>query len=268
MQPKHPGDLGGGLARLPLDVVPAVPERLLPGRGGGIVPGLVGPLVLMAQLPVQLHHDAVLVVDPVPTSPAPVGPGEPYLQARLRQAVRPLHIPVVPELQHRMVPARRGRDQLMQVGPPAQLGPCVHRLVQRGLVGEIPGERPGNPATDVIKRSRRLGKVKHGLLDLGTGWISMSQHELRGTPGTVNTHVGNRDDPTLPRDGHVNGIGRLVGQPVKLSRRLVAKHRAAASRQHRPPQPRPAARDPGKCCIDTGMDRPPPAAAHPELDHV
>ena len=43
---KHPGHLGGGLAGLPFNLRPAVPQRLLSVRGGGVVPGLVLPLVL------------------------------------------------------------------------------------------------------------------------------------------------------------------------------------------------------------------------------
>jgi len=43
---KHPGHLGRGLARMPLDLGPVVPQRLLSLRRGGVVPGLVLPLVL------------------------------------------------------------------------------------------------------------------------------------------------------------------------------------------------------------------------------
>ena len=253
---------------MPSDLVPAVPQRLLPSRGGGVVPGLVLPRVLVAQLPVQFDHDSVLVVNPVPASPSSVGSGEPHLPARRRQPVRPLHVPAVIELEHRMVAARRRRDHLMQVRPPPQPGPAAHRLAQPVLVNEIPGKRPGHPTADIIKRLGRLGKVKHSLLYFCPRRIHTPPCKFRQTPGTVNAHVGNRDDPALPGDGHVNRVGCFVGQPVKFSRRLVTEQRAAACRQHRRPQPRPAAQRPGESCVDPGMDLAPPSAAHPELDHV
>jgi hypothetical protein len=43
---EHVGDLGGGRTGTLSDCHPVVPQRLLAARGGGVVPGLVLPLVL------------------------------------------------------------------------------------------------------------------------------------------------------------------------------------------------------------------------------
>jgi hypothetical protein len=118
---EHDGDLEGGRARMPADVRPAVPEGLLSVEGGVVVAVGVLPLVLIRvrQAPVQLHHHAVVPVKAIPASPAAVRSGERRLKDRLRQPVGPFHVPVVAELQHRMIAAGRRDDEFMHVSPPA-----------------------------------------------------------------------------------------------------------------------------------------------------
>ena len=125
---QHAGHLGGGLAGLPLDLRPAVPQRLLPVRGGGVVPGLVPPLVfgLVGEPPVELDDHAEGLVHAVPSAPAAARLGERHLPGRLRQPVRPLHVPVIAELQHRVVPGRRGDDKFV-AGPRANAA-CVRAV--------------------------------------------------------------------------------------------------------------------------------------------
>jgi phosphoglycolate phosphatase-like HAD superfamily hydrolase len=170
---KHSRHLGGGLAGLPLDLRPAIPQRLLPVRGGGVVPGLVPPLVLglMREPSVELDHHAVGFVNPVPPPPTAISPGERHLPGRFGQPVRKLHIPVVAELQHRMVPARRGRDELLQVVTPPQPVSRGHRLAQPGLIGKLSRYRAGDPAAYVIEGLRGLREVEHRLFDSRPGRI-------------------------------------------------------------------------------------------------
>jgi len=189
VQAQHPGYLGGGLARLPLNLRPAVPQRLLPVRGGGVVPGLVPPPVfgLVGEPPVELDDHAVLGVHPVPPSPPTISRGERHLPGRLGQPVRPLHVPVIAELQHRMIPARRGRDELLQVVAPPQPLACLHGRVEPGLVGELPRNRPGHPPAHVIECLRGLGEVEHRLLD--------------PRPGRIRTYLGGLHRPVRPVQG-------------------------------------------------------------------
>jgi len=96
------GHFGGGGAGPLGDRRPVVPQRLLPGRRGGVVPGLVLPPVLgwVRQPPVEFHYHAVLLVHAVPATAPAVLFRERNLTVRLGQFVCPLHVPVVAELQH------------------------------------------------------------------------------------------------------------------------------------------------------------------------
>jgi hypothetical protein len=87
---------------MPTDVRPAVSEGLLPVHGSGVVPVLVPPLVLtpVSQPPVQLDHHAIAPVKAIPAAAASVRARERRLPDRLRQAVRPFHVPLVAKLQH------------------------------------------------------------------------------------------------------------------------------------------------------------------------
>ena len=84
------------------DIGPAVPKRLHPFRGSGIVASFVPPLILdlVSQPPVQLNYYAVIPVQAVPASPSAAGSRGCRLSARLRKLVRPFHVAVIPELQH------------------------------------------------------------------------------------------------------------------------------------------------------------------------
>ena len=184
---QHAGHLGGGLAGLPLDLRPAVPQRLLPVRGGGVVPGLVPPPVLglVGEPPVELDDHAEGLVHAVPPAPAAARLGERHLPGRLRQPVRPLYVPVVTELQHRVVPGRRRCDELLQVGAPAQPEACAHGRVEPALVGKLPRDGPGHPAAHVVKGLRGLRQVKHRLLDPGPGRLRTSERGLDRPPRPV-----------------------------------------------------------------------------------
>src|SRR5580692_7735962 len=130
MAPEHLSHLNRGRARPPPDIRPAVPERLLPSGGGGIIPGLVFPFgfLRVSEPAVELDHDREFLVHTVPAPPAATGSGKRHLPARFRQAMRPLHVMVVAEFQHRMVASGGGGDELMQVGAPAQLRARPHGL--------------------------------------------------------------------------------------------------------------------------------------------
>ena len=250
--------------------VPAVPEGLLPVHGGGVVTVLVPPLVLgpVAEPPVQLDHDPISLVHAVPPSAPPVRIRERRLPDRLRQPVRPFHVAVVAVLQHRVVSASRGSDELMQVSAPAQLRPLAHRRAQPALVGQVPRERASHPPAHVIERRGSLRQVKHRLLHPGPRRIAVALHSLDRPAGPVQADAFGRLDPTLDRDGHVNHLGWLVSEPLQLGSCFVTEHRAWSGREDGRPELRAASRASGERRVDTGIELLPAAAADPELDHA
>src|SRR5580693_2876629 len=121
---------------MPPYVRPAIPQGLVPVHGGGIVAVLVPPLILRAvsEPPVQFDYDPVHPVHAVPPSGPPARARERRLPDRRWQAVRPFHVTVIAILQHRVVSASRGRDELTQVSAPAQLRPLAHGRAQPLLI--------------------------------------------------------------------------------------------------------------------------------------
>src|SRR4029077_14028454 len=81
---EHPRHLRSSLAGLPFNLRPAVPQRLLPVRGGSVVPGLVPPSVfgLVGELPVQLDDHAEGFVHTIASAPPPARWGERHLPGR------------------------------------------------------------------------------------------------------------------------------------------------------------------------------------------
>jgi hypothetical protein len=100
----------------------------------------------VSQPPVQLDHHVILQINAVPLPTAAARAGERHLPDRLRQAMGPLHIAVITELQHRMIATIGGHDKFVQVRPPAQLRTLAHGLPQPRFIGQIPGQRAGHPA--------------------------------------------------------------------------------------------------------------------------
>src|SRR5690242_6666913 len=158
--------LGGGSAGPLGDRRPVVPQRLLPGRRSGVVPGLVLPPVLLRvrQPPVEFHHHAVFLVHAVPATAPAVFAGEADLPGGFGQLVRPLHVPVVAELQHRVVAGGGRLKNFVQVGAPTQPRPFFHGCLQLLLVGKLPRDRPRHPPAHIIKAPSHLRQIQHRLL--------------------------------------------------------------------------------------------------------
>jgi hypothetical protein len=255
---------------VPGDLRPAVPQCLLPGHRRRVVAGLVLPLVFgrVAQLSVQFHQHAVVPVLAVAAATAAVRAGERRLPGRLGQPVGPFHVAVIAVLQHRMVPAGRRRDELTQVSAPAQPAARPHRRPQPARVGQVPRERAGHPAAHVIKARGRLRQVEQGLLYCGPRRIAARLHCLVRPPGPVQADAGGGQHPALGGNRQVNQLRRPVGEPLQLGRCLVTEHRARPRAEQRRPQLRPTARRSGEGQVDPALRRLPPAAPHPEFDHV
>jgi hypothetical protein len=255
---------------MPPDVRPAVPEGLLPVEGGGVVAVLVLPLILIRvrQPPVQLHHHAIVAVEAVPASPPAVRPGERRLPDRLRQPVRPFHVPVVAELQQRMVATGRGHDEFTHVSAPTQSGALAHCGAQPLLVSEVTRERTRHPPAHVIKVRRSLYQIEHGLLHRGPRRIAIYEHGLDRPSGAMKADPESSHDMTLTGNCDMDWISRLVGKPQQFGCRLVAEHRAWTRREDRSPQLRTAARHSSEGRVDTPVKLLPPAASDPESDHV
>jgi hypothetical protein len=270
VDPQHLGDLRRRLAGVPGDLQPSVPERLLPGHGGRVVAGLVAPLGLdrVRQPPVQLDRDAVVAVEAIAASAPTVRALEGRLPNRLGKAVRALHVPAVAVLKHRMVAAGRRRDELVQCSTPAQPGALAHRRAKPRRVGQVSREGASHPSAHLIERRGGLGQVEHGLLHPRPRRVAVSQHDLAGARAAMQADPVDHLDPALPGNRHVNRFGRLVGEPLELGRGLVAQDRARPGPEERRPQLCTVARRSGEGQVDAAMNRSPPAAPQPELDHV
>src|SRR5690242_17671006 len=231
--------LGGGGAGALGDRRPVVPQRLLPGRGRGVVPGRVLPPVLLRvrQPPVELHHHAVPGVHAVPAAAAAVLRGERDLPVRLGQAVSPFDVPVVAELQHRMVTGDGCLEDLVQVRAPAQPWPFLHGCLQLRLVGELARDSAGHPAADVIKAFRRLRQIKHRLLNRGTRWIARYLHRLDVPGRPMQADALGRLDASRVWNHHVYQPVPLVGEPMQFRCGLIAQDSARADRKHSRPEP-------------------------------
>jgi hypothetical protein len=255
---------------MPPDVGPAVPQGLVPVHCSGIVAGLVPPLILwlVSEPPVKLHHHAVVPVKTIPASPPAIRAGKRRLPDRLRQPVRPFHVTLVSVLQHRVISAGRGGDELMQVSAPAQLRPLAHGRAQPGLVGQLPRERAGHPPAHVVEVRSRLGQVKHGLLHPGPRWIAVPEHRLDRPPRPVNADPADRCDMTLTRNCHMDRSGRPIGELQKFRRRLMTEDCTRTGREHRRPELSVSGGYSREGRVDTRVDLPPPITSDPELDHV
>jgi hypothetical protein len=143
-------------------------------------------------------------------------------------------VTVIAELQYRVIAAVGGRDKFAQVRAPAQLFACAHGVTQPGLIGEIPGDRAGYPAADVVEGLCGLGEVEHGLFDLGPRRIGVSLHGVDGAGGTVKAYPCDCGNPAFLGHRHVDRTNRLalVDEPMQFSRGLIADGRTRTGSEH------------------------------------
>jgi phosphoglycolate phosphatase len=159
--------LGRRRARLAGDLVPVVPQRrAAPGRGVVVASSVTAALVFGVRLlAVEFHHQAVPLVVAVAEAAAAVRLDERNLPPGFRQPVRPLDVPVVAELQHRMRAARRSRDDLVEPVSPAELLAGAQRPSQRPFAGKALPEAGGHPADHVVEGRGRGGQIDNGVLN-------------------------------------------------------------------------------------------------------
>jgi hypothetical protein len=151
------------------DVDPAVAERGAAGRDGVIVAVLVraAAFVGMKLLAVKLDYQAILLMATVAIAPAAVGLDERELFPCRRKSVRLRHVQVVAVLEDGVGAARTGRDDFVEVAPPAELLSAVDLAPQPRLAGEVPAEGAGHVRDNVIEIGRRLDQVDDRLLGEG-----------------------------------------------------------------------------------------------------
>jgi phosphoglycolate phosphatase-like HAD superfamily hydrolase len=153
--------LGSGGARVAGDLVPVIPQRRAASGCGVVVASSVTTALVFGVrlLAVELHHQAVPLVVAVAEAAAAVRLGERDLPLGFRQPVRPLDVPVVAELQHRMRAARRRRDDLVEPVSPAELLARAQRPSQRPFAGKALAEAGGHPANHVVEGRGLVHKV-------------------------------------------------------------------------------------------------------------
>jgi phosphoglycolate phosphatase-like HAD superfamily hydrolase len=199
--------LGSGGARVAGDLVPVIPQRrAAPGCGVIVASSVTTALVLGVRLlAVELHHQAVPLVVAVAETAAAVRLGERNLPLCYRQPVRPLDVPVVAELQHRMRAARRRRDDLVEPVSPAELLARAQRPSQRPFAGAALPEAGGHPADHVVDGRGLVHKVDDRFLS----------QRVRNNParkprpavdmgGDVDLHAPGPLDPPGGRDSDVD----------------------------------------------------------------
>jgi hypothetical protein len=126
---------------------------------------VVTTAVAGVELPsVEFDDQAILLVVAVATAPAAVRLGELDLLAGRREPVGLLHVPVVAVLENRVRTVCRLRDDLVEVGPPAELLARGGLAAQTFLAGQVPREGPGHRRDDVIEAGGRVHQVDDRLL--------------------------------------------------------------------------------------------------------
>ena len=230
------------------DVGPAVPQRDAPVRRRGVVPPDVAParIISMGQPPIEFDHQPVPRVEGIPVLGAPSA-DHARLAAGAGQAVRPLHVPVVTELQHAVQAANRISQHRSQQLTPAQPAPRRHGRPELVLRGEPAPAGPGHPAERIVERVGLRGQVQHGVLDPGPRRPQARVPDLIGVGGGVDDQPGEGPDPSAGRHGQVQRLSGPVDEMSQLRRALVAEHGVAAASEHRRPQRRlPAGRPAGQ----------------------
>jgi phosphoglycolate phosphatase len=260
---QRPCDLRCRVAAMAGHVVPVVAQRRAAAGRRVVVaaPVMAAAFLGMRPLAIQLDDQLIFLVAAVPEAPAAIGLGERDLLAGLRQPVRALDIPVIPKLKQRVRSPRRGADELIKLGSPAQLLPSTQRLPQRPLPGKPPPERGSNPPAGVIEAIRRIHQVDDRLLDKG-----MRQHSARkprfriDMRGQVNFHSARFLYPARGRDRHVDKPRTAFSETIQFRRCLVAQLRPFARVKHSRPELRLTPHWPAKGGVHPQVDWPPSPA--------
>jgi hypothetical protein len=168
----------------------------------------------MREPPVEFDDHAVLLVHAVAPSPPPVPGRERHLAAGVGQAVRPLHIPVIAEFQHRLVAGDGRLENFVQVSAPAQPPALSHGRLQPDLVGKLPRDRPRHPPAYVIEAPGRLRQVKHRLLHRRPRRPGLTLHGVDHPIRSVHANAIDGRDVSFVRNGYVNGIDGPIDQPL------------------------------------------------------
>jgi len=241
--------------------VPAVPEGGSP-HGIGIVTILVGSasLVRVVLLAVKLDDEPVFRVIAVQVTPCAIGLCERNLLLRRREAVRALHITVMPVLKDRVCAANCRRDNFAELTPPAQLPPCLHGSREMPFVSDSLAEGPGDPADDVIEFGSRFHQVEDGVLLRG-----VRRNSWRRTPdppvtrSDMNGHAPYRPHTPLRRDRDVDLRPLPVGEADDLGGALVTETCAPAGVKNGRPQLHVPCLRPGKGGINASVQGAPSA---------
>ena len=183
--------------------------------------------------------------------------------------MRALHIAVVAEFEDRMGAARRGGDDFVDLGSPAEFRTIVHRGPQRPLSGEPTAESGCYPAAGGVQITGGVYQVEDRFLGEGAG--DNAARKARAGIGLgrgMNDQAAGRPDPPAGGDRHVNQRRGAVRKAVQLGGRLVAEQRAFPRVQHGGPQPRFAVHRTGESRVDPPVNLPPSPVPDPGDDRA
>jgi hypothetical protein len=183
--------------------------------------------------------------------------------------VRALDITIVTEFEHRLGTARRGGDDFVDLGSPAEFLAAVHRGPQRALSGEPTAESGCYPAAGGIQVTGGVYQVDDRFLGEGSGDnAARKAHVGIGLSRDMNDQATGRPDPPAGGDRHVNQRRAAVSKTVQLGGRLVAEQRAFPRVQHGRPQQRFAVHRTRESRVDPPVNLPPSPVPDPGDDRT
>jgi hypothetical protein len=123
--------------------------------------------------------------------------------------------------------ARRGGDDFIDLGSPAEFRAAVHHGPQRPLSGEPTAESGSYPAAGGVQVTGGVYQVDDRFLGGGAGDnAARKAHVGIGLSRCMDDQAAGRPDPPAGGDRHVNQRRAAVRKSVQLGGRLVAEQRA------------------------------------------
>jgi hypothetical protein len=255
------GDLGGGLAAVPGDVQPAVPERSGALGEVDVVAAGVAPAAFrwVGGGSIQFDAQPVVLVQVVQVAGAAAVP-TPRLAFRDREAMGALD-PVDVDAFQRGVDALGG--VLQGAGDP--VAPAHPRASGEGLAeqfgcGEAASDRGRDPSVGVVQGPRRGDQVQDRGRHRGPWQLPRRLPFRNQIPRSVDDHSPDGLVPTWALyhcNTYVDLPAGLVCQAVDLSRSLVAEHGTRPDAEHRGPQFRLPGQHSVEGRVDPVMQAPP-----------
>jgi phosphoglycolate phosphatase len=161
--------------------------------------------------------------------------------------------------------ACRRRDDLSELGPPAQSPALARRYPQFPFAGEAALDRANHDPLNFADAAGGFRQVEDRVRHGGTRQHAPRKTRRPGTGGDMDRQARRGLDPAAGRNRHVNQRRPAGGEPVELGGGLVAELRAPPGVEDRGPQSRLAAQRTRECRVHATVNDLP--SRIPELGH-